>query len=191
MVAIRPRTEHCVVDMSTPSTSSESPAAPEVGPSFLKTLSSWMSAHIYLIAGVGLMIGFAFAMSPTAPSQPSDAPAPTAAGMVEVAPGGVVAPEDVPEAVSVFYRGAHEHPDVFKVVPCFCGCEEMLDHKNLLDCFARSDGSGWEAHALGCGVCLAEANQILEMLDQGVSDPTVIREAVIARFSDPYKGVSS
>lgn len=177
--------------MSTPAdTSSESSSASEKKRRVHKIVASWASRHAYLIAGVFLMIGFTIAMSSAQPPPASDKPE-VAALMVEVAPGGVVAPEDVPETVSVFYLGAHQHPDVFGVVPCFCGCEEMLNHKNLLDCFARPDGSGWEAHALGCGVCLAEADQILKMLEQGVSDPAVIREAVIDRFSDPYQGVSS
>lgn len=109
-----------------------------------------------------------------------------AAAMVDLAPGGVIDPADVPESVAVRYRAAHEHADIYAVVPCFCGCEAMLDHRHLLDCFARPAG-GWEAHALGCGVCLGEAQQVEELLAAGETDPDRIREAVVARWGDPYQ----
>jgi hypothetical protein len=98
----------------------------------------------------------------------------------------VIAPEEVPEQVAVLYRAAHDHADVYAQIPCFCGCEAMLGHRHLLDCFARPDG-GWEAHALGCGVCLGEARQVEELLAAGVGDPGAIKEAVIAEWADPYR----
>jgi hypothetical protein len=113
------------------------------------------------------------------------APSQTAA-MVEVAPGGVVDPADVPESVAVLYRAAGEHAEIYQGVPCFCGCEAMLGHRHLLDCFARPEG-GWEAHALGCGVCLGEALQIEELLAGGSTDLGAIRAAVVARWGDPYQ----
>ena len=108
------------------------------------------------------------------------------AAMVEVAPGGLIDPSDVPEPVAVLYRAAFEHAGIYQAVPCFCGCEAMLGHRHLLDCFQRPEG-GWEAHALGCGVCLGEAQQIEDLLAGGVSDPDSIREAVVARWGDPYQ----
>ena len=116
---------------------------------------------------------------------PLDTPS-QAAAMIEVAPGGVIDPEDVPESVAVLYRAAHEHAEIYQAVPCFCGCEAMLGHRHLLDCFARPEG-GWEAHALGCGVCLGEAQQIEELLAAGITSPGQIRAAVVARWGDPYQ----
>lgn len=118
-------------------------------------------------------------------SQPVEAP-PQAVAMVEVAPGGVIDPADVPESVAVLYRAAHEHAGTYQGVPCFCGCEAMLGHRHLLDCFARPEG-GWEAHAIGCGVCLGEAQQVEELLAEGITDPGQIRAAVVARWGDPYQ----
>jgi len=109
-----------------------------------------------------------------------------AAAMVRVAPGGMIDPADVPESVAVLYRGAFAHADVYEGVPCFCGCELMLGHRHLLDCFARPEG-GWEAHALGCGVCLGEAQQVEGLLADGVTHSARIREAVVARWGDPYQ----
>lgn len=53
---------------------------------------------------------------------------PAPANMVEVAPGGVLAPEDVPPGLAAHYQSAQDHPEIFSAVPCFCGCEEMLGH---------------------------------------------------------------
>jgi hypothetical protein len=98
----------------------------------------------------------------------------------------VVEPSDVPEAVAVLYRGAHVHSEVYEGVPCFCGCEAMLGHRHLFDCFSRADGA-WEAHAIGCGVCLGEAAQVEELLASGETDPMVVRAAILATWSDPYR----
>lgn len=106
--------------------------------------------------------------------------------MGAVSPPGVVAPADVPPALAGYYEGARAHSAVFEQIPCFCGCEEMLGHRHLGDCFIRPDGSGLEAHALGCGVCLGEAAQVIEAIDAGVADPVQIREAIVATWGDPY-----
>ncbi|MFP5333448.1 MAG: PCYCGC motif-containing (lipo)protein [Acidimicrobiia bacterium] len=109
-----------------------------------------------------------------------------AAVMVEVAPSGVVAQSDVPERVAVLYRAAEYRPHLYEAIPCFCGCEAMLGHRHLRDCFVRADGT-WEAHALGCGVCLGEARQVEDLVAAGVADLDRIREAVVARWGDPYQ----
>lgn len=109
-----------------------------------------------------------------------------AAAMIEVAPGGMIDPAAVPDSVAVMYSAAFAHSEIYENVPCFCGCDAMLGHRHLLDCFARPEG-GWEAHAIGCGVCLGEAQQVDELLADGVTDPLRIREAVVARWGDPYQ----
>ncbi len=106
--------------------------------------------------------------------------------MVGVAPGGVLAPDDVPLGLVAHYQAAQAHPDIFEAVPCFCGCEEMLSHRHLGDCFVRADGQGLEAHALGCAVCLGEAQQVMDLIAAGIEDPDKIRDAVVAEWSDPY-----
>ncbi len=106
--------------------------------------------------------------------------------MFDVAPGGIIDPADVPESVAALYRAAHDHADIYAQVPCFCGCEAMLGHQHLLDCFARPEG-GWEAHGLGCGVCLGEAQQVEDLLAAGVQSADEIRAAVVAEWGDPYQ----
>ncbi len=106
--------------------------------------------------------------------------------MGAVSPPGIVTPADVPAALVDHYEGARSHLATFEQIPCFCGCEEMLGHRHLGDCFIRPDGSGLEAHALGCGVCLGEAAQVIEAIDAGVVDPLEIREAIVSTWGDPY-----
>lgn len=104
--------------------------------------------------------------------------------MAAVAPG-VVAEADIPEGLIPLYHGARDRAAVFAATPCYCGCMEMLGHRHLLDCFRRPDGSGWESHALGCGVCLGEAQHVLELVAGGFDADAVVA-AVIDRWSDPY-----
>lgn len=135
-------------------------------------------ALMFLAAiGFGLRDGIRSEHMPTTTTTVDD--------MLAVAPGGVIDPADVPAVMAVLYRGAVDHPEDFAELPCFCGCAEMLGHRHLLDCFQRPDGSGWEAHASGCGVCLGEAEQALSLLDQDMPIDDV-RSAVIERWGDPY-----
>ncbi len=105
--------------------------------------------------------------------------------MIDIAPPGVIAEADIPEALRPLYTGAVANSDVFASTPCYCGCMDMLGHRHLLDCFQRPDGSGWEAHAVGCGVCLGEARQVIDLLAAG-SEPDEVVAAVVAEWSDPY-----
>jgi hypothetical protein len=145
------------------------------------SLSFRLFAAVAGLTGVGIVVAGLFGGS----NGGSDF-APEAVAMVEVAPGGVIDPQDVPEPVAVLYRAAHEHADLYAQVPCFCGCEAMLGHRHLLDCFARPEG-GWEAHGLGCGVCLGEAQQVQDLLAAGVQSPNEIRAAVVTEWGDPYQ----
>lgn len=63
-------------------------------------------------------------------------------------------------------------------IRCFCGCAKGLEHRHLLDCFVRPDGSGWESHATGCAVCQGEARMALRMLEEGTSIDEVRRRIV-------------
>lgn len=106
--------------------------------------------------------------------------------MGAVAPPGILPADEIPPAFAEYYHGAQTHMDTFEAMPCFCGCQEMLGHRHLGDCFVRPDGSGFEAHALGCGVCLGEAAQVISLIDGGVVEIEEIEAAVVARWGDPY-----
>lgn len=79
------------------------------------------------------------------------------------------------------YRAARAHADTYQDIPCYCGCEAFLDHRNLYDCFVRADGAGWEPHASGCGVCIAESITAQRLLADGL-DSGAIRQAVMDQF---------
>lgn len=75
--------------------------------------------------------------------------------------------------LAALYRYATANEAEFTQVPCWCGCQTFLGHRNLYDCYQRRDGAGWEAHAAGCGVCQGEAHAAQQMLDAGSSPADV------------------
>jgi uncharacterized protein with PCYCGC motif len=107
---------------------------------------------------------------------------------VAVAPGGTIQLSQMTPMIAEHYRFAAAHRHVYDQVPCFCGCESMLAHRFLLDCFVRPDG-GWERHASGCAVCTQESSIVRSMLADGASVPS-IRDAIVSRFSSGVGGVT-
>jgi len=102
-----------------------------------------------------------------------DSDAPTHVAPLELA--------SVSTDIAGHYRAAAELADVYREAPCYCGCEEFLDHRDLYDCFVRADGQGWETHAAGCGVCIAESTFVRDLTDAGTPAGD-IPAAVIDRF---------
>jgi hypothetical protein len=98
-----------------------------------------------------------------------------------VAPGGTIRLDQMMPMVAQHYRFAADHPSVYEQVPCYCGCQSMLAHRSLLQCFVRPDG-GWERHAAGCAVCTEESSVVRSMLADGAG-VHAIRTAVIDQFS--------
>lgn len=118
-----------------------------------------------------------------------DSAAPTTTGetpaMLAVAPGGTVELAALPAEHQKMYRAAAADPEAFQAVACYCGCEEFLDHRHLLDCFERPDG-GWERHATGCAVCLVEARDVVEMRADGTPIAEIIRQ-----IDDRYSAITA
>ena len=48
------------------------------------------------------------------------------------------------------YRVAREHPELLAQLHCYCGCDRLYGHTNLLDCFRDSHGGH-------CAICVGEA----------------------------------
>lgn len=84
-----------------------------------------------------------------------------------VAPAGEIALEDLHGEHQELYLAAAADEEAFTAVRCYCGCESFLGHEDLRACFVRPDGS-WEAHATGCAVCIAEAEEVVELRDDGL-----------------------
>ena len=100
---------------------------------------------------------------------------------VGVAPGGEIDVSSLTMDMQQHYQFAAAHPGTYQSVPCFCGCEAMLEHRSLLDCFVRPDG-GWERHASGCAVCIDESSMVQRMLNKGATD-AAIRSSVIDTYT--------
>ena len=81
-----------------------------------------------------------------------------------------------PESVRQAYRFAVEHPEILAYQPCYCGCGAM-GHTSNLDCFVReirSDGSiNYDSHALGCGICVDIAQDVMRLTNEGLSQPDI------------------
>lgn len=90
---------------------------------------------------------------------------------------------DLPDVTADVYRYAADHAMHFTDIPCYCGCDRSLGHRNLEDCFVNATGD-WDAHASGCGVCTAEAVAAREQLDAGIGIAEV-RQSIIDRFGPP------
>ncbi len=83
--------------------------------------------------------------------------------------------------IAEHYHASRDLAHVYREVPCYCGCEEFLAHRYLYDCFVRADGRGWEVHAAGCGVCIAESALVRDLISAGTPVGEV-PAAVIGRF---------
>ncbi len=94
--------------------------------------------------------------------------------------------DGLPSTVVEHYHVARANPDVYQQVPCFCGCSNMLGHRNLEECFVTSDGA-WESHASGCQVCVNESQMVMQMMSRGMG-PQMMRERIIAAFGGPMMG---
>lgn len=89
----------------------------------------------------------------------------------------------VPAHMVQHYELARANPKIYSQVPCFCGCDEMLGHRNLEQCFVTPDGD-WESHAAGCSICIEESQMLMWMMTRGMS-PQMMAERVIAEYGGP------
>jgi hypothetical protein len=134
-------------------------------------------ALAWSVVGAALALGLGVSMVEDGPT--ADEPHP----MALLAPAGVVELDALPADHQVLYQAAAADEEAFSAVRCYCGCESFLGHEDLLACFVRADG-GWEAHATGCAVCLGEAEEVVELREEGVP----IAE-IVERIDRRYGGI--
>jgi hypothetical protein len=72
------------------------------------------------------------------------------------------------------YQIARNDPIFLAQLHCYCGCDKVLGHRNLLDCFRSR-------HAESCGTCIGETFDGYQMRAQG-SPVEQIRDALRARY---------
>jgi hypothetical protein len=80
--------------------------------------------------------------------------------------------QSMPAAVQQAYQFAVANPDVLQHIPCYCGCSAM-GHGSNYACYVagvNADGSiRFDAHALGCGICIDITQDTMRLLKQGKS----------------------
>ncbi|HYB90431.1 MAG TPA: CYCXC family (seleno)protein [Candidatus Binataceae bacterium] len=77
--------------------------------------------------------------------------------------------------VRAAYQVAQDDPALLAQLHCYCGCDKLLEHKNLLDCFRDKHGSV-------CPICVSEAVQARRMAKQGMPIDQ-IRDALRAQYA--------
>jgi hypothetical protein len=89
---------------------------------------------------------------------------------------------NLPAHIGGHYHAAREARKAYQAVPCFCGCEATLGHRNLYECFVTLEGA-WEPHAAGCAVCIDESERLQRMRQRGLPHDA-IRERIVNAFGD-------
>lgn len=138
----------------------------------------WWALVLALVAVAGAVAMVAqdrfLAVEPTAETAP----------MMQVAPGGEIELASLPSDHRHLYEAAAEDEAAFAEVRCYCGCESFLDHASLFECFVRPQG-GWERHATGCAVCLAEARDVVADRQDGLP-----LDEIVERIDRRYGGIT-
>lgn len=78
--------------------------------------------------------------------------------------------QDAPVSVQQAYQFNVANPDVMTQIPCYCGCGSM-GHTSNYDCYVSdvaADGAiTYDAHALGCSICVDITQDTMRLLKQG------------------------
>jgi len=124
----------------------------------------------------------------SAPAQPQADPRLLAADL-PMLPPGVTRGARSTEVVRAAYEFAARHPEVLDYVPCFCGCERG-GHQGNHDCFvagrdAEGNVTNWEAHGMGCQICIDVAYDALQMFNTGAS-VVDIRNAIDRKYENSF-----
>ena len=84
--------------------------------------------------------------------------------------------KEAPTSVQQAYQFAVANPDVLKHIPCYCGCDD-IGHGSNYDCYVSGVEPGgkvnYDAHALGCSICVDITQDTMRMLKQGKTVPEV------------------
>lgn len=90
-----------------------------------------------------------------------------------------------PVVVRQAYTFAHEHADVLRSIPCYCGCG-AIGHTSNYACYVAGEapdgGITYDLHAVGCSICIDITLDAQRMLEEGRS-PGEIRTAIDSTYS--------
>lgn len=82
------------------------------------------------------------------------------------------------------YKIAAANQDVLEHIPCYCGCEQDREkYQNLKDCFYNRETGDYDEHAANCAICLEEARDVEQYLEEGLSLKEV-RDRIDEKYED-------
>jgi len=73
------------------------------------------------------------------------------------------------------YQVAEKSPALLAQLHCYCGCDRVYGHQNLLDCYRGDHGSK-------CEICIGEALMAQQLSEQG-SPVDQIRDAIRRNYA--------
>jgi len=73
------------------------------------------------------------------------------------------------------YQVAEKNPGLLAQLHCYCGCDRVYGHQNLLDCYRGDHGSK-------CEICIGEALMAQQLSEQG-SPVEQIRDAIRRQYA--------
>jgi len=83
------------------------------------------------------------------------------------------------------YQYTAANPDVFREIPCYCGCATQ-GHTSNYDCYVASANGGiqFDSHALACEICVDITQDTVRLISQGKGIPEIktYLEATYARY---------
>lgn len=133
----------------------------------MKTINSskklhWLSASLIFVLLAALVSGC------STQSNQADMSAMNMAPLASI-PADV---QQAPVSVQQAYRFAAANPEVLSQIPCYCGCGP-IGHTSNYSCYIsaqNTDGSlSFDAHALGCSICVDITQDSMRLLGQGKS----------------------
>jgi len=95
-----------------------------------------------------------------------------------------------PVAVQEAYQFAVANPDILQQIPCYCGCGSM-GHTSNYSCYVSGEDEAgaisFDAHALGCSICVDITQDTMRLLDQGKRVPAIFNtiDQTYSRFGPP------
>ena len=90
-----------------------------------------------------------------------------------------------PVVVRQAYAFAHDHADLLREIPCYCGCG-AIGHTSNYDCYVADEAADgtitYDLHALGCSICVDITQDAGRLLEEGRSPPE-IRTAIDSTYA--------
>jgi hypothetical protein len=84
--------------------------------------------------------------------------------------------QHAPASVRQAYQFAAANPKILQQIPCYCGCG-AIGHTSNYACYVsgqNADGSlVFDAHALGCSICVDITQDSMRLLGQGKTAPEI------------------